>query len=90
LRLCLWSGSDFTGTRRTFRPVGPGECLKIGDSSSGFSSAYNLSENVIRLWETSQETKDGTLCLGRSGTISPGQAVRRFSFGVADGLGDAP
>jgi hypothetical protein len=86
-RVCFWSGSNFTGTRGVFRPVNAGDCLKIAEVDSGWSSAYNNTFVPIRVWAFADDTSDGTKCVGRNGIIFPGQSVGRFSFGVAEALG---
>jgi hypothetical protein len=87
-RVCVWSANDFQGTRRVFSPVAPGDCLKIADRDSGFSSVFNASPVFIRLWQaTYQDADDVTRCEGRQGVVRPLQAVGQFSFGSARGLG---
>jgi hypothetical protein len=86
-RVCFWSASNFQGTRRVFRPVEYGTCLRIADVDSGMSSVVNNSFVPIRVWETAQETLDGTECHDRNGIVWPGQSRGRFSFGVAHALG---
>jgi hypothetical protein len=83
----LWSGSDFSGTRGVFRPVDAGDCLRIADIDSGWSSAFNHTFVPIRVWRSADDTSDGTKCAGRNGVMAPGQSVGRFSFGRAEALG---
>ena len=86
-RVCFWSASNFQGTRRVFRPVEAGTCLRVAAVDSGVSSVFNNTFVPIRVWETAQDTLDGTTCHDRNGIVWPGQSRGRFSFGVAHGLG---
>ena len=86
--VCLWSASNFQGSKLIIRPVPSGQCRKIADIGSGWSSVYNRTHRYVRVWESTYEhANGGTRCDGSANLIHPRQARKTFSFGPARGLG---
>lgn len=86
--VCTWSGINYVGTKKMFRPVPSGQCLMVEDIDSGFASVYNRSGRSIRVWElTYNSPDDGTRCAGKNKLVTPYTTNERFPFGAAQGLG---
>jgi hypothetical protein len=73
--VCTWSGINFVGSGPwNIEPVPSGQCRAIDPSAS----AYNNSRRWARVWEWTEDRKDGRRCGGRSMVIAPGHRAARF------------